>query len=673
MRFWLCLALVACGTDSPPAPVPPIAAPRPAPPRAAPPPLTAAHGSEIVAIAVTTDGAVASADRLGGIRLWPALDGTREPVVIQGTGPRAIALARDGDGFALTTLDDAGGVHIMRTSAAGAVRERLTVVGEQRALEIHSTPEGFLILRADQTIQLVDNAGQIRTRLAPDPGAHIDSILARGHRVLALVQEGKRLRGQWIELADGMHWGAATPAFTTRVAHAVLSPDGALLAVTRPRSLHPRLIDLATGAALKTPLCVPKEWPGDGGETARELLRTDNTPAPLGFLSANVVACSVTGTLQWWSVDGTPMQTLAGGFALGTSPVAISDDALIAGLGPNLGMASLTANRFLGYGLHDVAQLRGGPGGVLVIGGSQQALLLDAGLRERARFEQGSNQLDWNNAVLVDDRHALIATQRRGHPRDNTYQLAVFDGIARAQRQVLPYELRSPSVRYEPSTGLVAAHAAAGPMLLRLDPSTHQLGKPTKIASWIPPSRLEVVDPSLSGGAAVIELDNAGDGVLVAEFGLDDIRPGATVVARTSYRVPGELRAVDRAGRLYMRGASEETTVYQRGAIAARLPALSGMDLYPSRDGSLIAAFQSPRLVLLTASGQVRWEAALWNSVDVEWTAAGQLLVRYASGLARVDLASGSLAERRCGWGFGISDVQLEVGQAVPSICEVAR
>src|SRR5690242_8976614 len=129
MRFWLCLVLAACGADpsSSPAPAPVPAPPMPpmpppASPRAAPPPLTAAHGSEILALGATIDGrAVVSADRIGGIRLWTALDGTREPVVIRAAAPRSVALLRDGDGFAIGTLDAAGGVHLIRTSAAGAV------------------------------------------------------------------------------------------------------------------------------------------------------------------------------------------------------------------------------------------------------------------------------------------------------------------------------------------------------------------------------------------------------------------------------------------------------------------------------------------------------------------------------------------------------------------------
>jgi hypothetical protein len=311
-----------------------------APPGGPAPPLTAAHGSEIVALGVTADGgAVATADRLGGLRLWPSLDGTREPIVIQGTAARAMTLARDGEGFTLSSLDDAGGLHIMRISAAGAVRERIAVAGDQRALEIDSTPEGLVVLRADQTLELVDSAGRVRSRLTPDPGLRIDSIVVRGPRVLALVQEGKHIHGQWVELDHGMHWGGSTPKLAIKIAHAVLSPDGTVLAVNRPRSLHPVLIDLATGAPRKVPLCVTTDWPGDDGETARELLRTDNTPVPLGFLTDAVVACAVTGTLQWWSTSGTARPNVAGAFPIGAFPIGLSDRALVVGAGPNLGMA----------------------------------------------------------------------------------------------------------------------------------------------------------------------------------------------------------------------------------------------------------------------------------------------------------------------------------------------
>src|SRR3954467_9079510 len=131
MRCWLCLVLAACGADSAPAPVsaPPVVPGAPVtPPPAA---LSAVHGADIAALGATTDGgAVATADRLGGIRLWPVLDGTREAGGIQGPPPHAIALLRDGDGFAIGLLDAAGGVRVVRTAASGAVLGRATARGE---------------------------------------------------------------------------------------------------------------------------------------------------------------------------------------------------------------------------------------------------------------------------------------------------------------------------------------------------------------------------------------------------------------------------------------------------------------------------------------------------------------------------------------------------------------
>ncbi|HEY0476840.1 MAG TPA: hypothetical protein VGD37_04915, partial [Kofleriaceae bacterium] len=186
----------------------------PAPTRVAPPqrpvapparPLTAAHGSDIVALGATADGlAVASANRLGGIRLWPALDGTREPVVIRGTAARSIILMRDGDGFAIGTLDAAGGVHVIRTGADGVVRGRATVAGEQPVTEIAGTAAGVLVLRADQAIELVDPGGAVRARLTPEPGTRVDSLVARGGRVLARVQEDKQIHGRWLALDHGL-------------------------------------------------------------------------------------------------------------------------------------------------------------------------------------------------------------------------------------------------------------------------------------------------------------------------------------------------------------------------------------------------------------------------------------------------------------------------------------
>jgi hypothetical protein len=703
MRCWLCLVLAACGAESAPAPVPapPVAPAVPAltPAPAPPPPLTAAHGAEIAVLATTADGlAVATADRLGGVRLWPVLDGTREPVVIQGTPPRALALVRDGDGFAIGMLDAAGVVRVVRTTAAGAVRDRVTVHGEAAATAIVATAERLLVLRADQTVELVAAGGPaggpaggaagaaagaaIELRLSPEPGTHITQLVARSGRVLALIADDRQLHGRWIVVDHGARWGADTPNLPFPIRNAVLSPSGALLAVTRPRSLHPALIDLAHGTASKQPLCVGRRWPHEDGDDSiddRELLHSDSAPLPLGFLTDDLVACAVMTQLVWWSTDGTQRPSAMGSFPVAALPVAMTDAALVIGAGPSLGFAVPDAHRFLGYAVHEITGLRVTPSGALV-GSSDHQLLLDPepghALRERARFELGHNRAEWLDVVPLDERHAIVALQRRLLDRRATaFQLAVFDGLTQAVRQVVPYTARDRELSYEPSTRLVATSDGQMALLLRYDPVAHVLGEPVRIASATSPGKLVVLDPRRSGGIVALDIAEAPDGLVVGELTEGDVRPGTTVQPATTYRVPGELRAVDRAGHLYTHRPfdRDDVVVYARDQPIARLPGVGELALRPSADGSRIAALGSPRLVLLSGDGEVRWDSAQWSGAEVGWTASGDLVVQFPTGVARVDLETGELAERRCGWDFGLADQLFETHHTGPSICDAVR
>src|SRR5450432_317276 len=131
-RLVLAFAIAACRGEAPPvavhaapidaapiaprpdAPIAVVGAPEPPPPPG--PLITGIHGESIRALAVTDDGLVAvSADVGGAVRLWPALDGTREPVVVAATPPVALAIEADGDDVAFAGLDAAGALEIVRT------------------------------------------------------------------------------------------------------------------------------------------------------------------------------------------------------------------------------------------------------------------------------------------------------------------------------------------------------------------------------------------------------------------------------------------------------------------------------------------------------------------------------------------------------------------------------
>jgi hypothetical protein len=204
---------------------------------------------------------------------------------------------------------------------------------------------------------------------------------------------------------------------------------------------------------------------------------------------------------------------------------------------------------------------------------------------------------------------------------------------------------------------------------------SHTFGEPVRVGTAISLSHLAVLDPRLAGGAVALEIDQVGDGLVVGELHDDELVPGTTVQPRTTYHVPGELSTVDRAGHLYVHGPTDhdDVVVFTRDLAVARLPGVAGMNLRPSPDGSRIAAFTTsdgPRLRLLTAAGEQRWETSQWSMSAVEWTAAGELLVQFPSGVARIDLDTGAPAERRCGWSFGLQDQAPPVRDSGPSICD---
>src|SRR4051812_34813593 len=121
MRICSCLLFVACNASSPSAVAPSVAPAASAP--AAIAPLTGAHTSPIATLAVSPDGSAAvTGDRQGRIRLWPALDGTREPVIVEGPLPQQLAVQRTPTGFAILVLDSARGAQLVQTAADGTLR-----------------------------------------------------------------------------------------------------------------------------------------------------------------------------------------------------------------------------------------------------------------------------------------------------------------------------------------------------------------------------------------------------------------------------------------------------------------------------------------------------------------------------------------------------------------------
>ena len=678
------LLLAACGSSADPGvtrtPATPkvVAHPGVVPP---PRPVHGTHGSSIVRIAVTDDGrAAVTADQKGGIRLWPALDGTREPIVVFAAEPSALSLAPDGDGFVIADHDGARGVELIRIAATGEVRGRTMLAADAPVEQVELTAAGALVLRTDQSVELVDAAGSSRARLVPDPGTRIRALVQRAGRVLAILDREAVITGRWVELVDGRAtWGAVTPALAIDPARAIaLSPDHQHLIGVRPTSHLPVLLDLATGTAAKRSICtLDQAQPSDvGGLKDPFGERADLAPTPIGFFDAKTIACSISSQLVWWSTSGdqiTPKR--ADNVNTAGIELAVADHLVTGGLGHQLGLYTPEGPRYLGYNFRELTHLRVAPTGVLIGKGDQHPILLDDHLHQRALYVLPAANADWTDLIPLDDRY-LLTTSTRPMASDswgNAYQVSIFDTQTKTMHQRLPNRASSNELAFEPSTQLLLSSDGLTSLLLRFDPVTHSFAERIEIESKPILKGVYLTDPRRADGVIAIAIHDDDGGIVVDELYGEDVR-GGSLAPRTSHRLAGQLRAIDRGGQVYVHAARDEddVIVYRHGVATAKLAGLATAALHPSDDGTQVAALGGARISLSTSGGALLWQTAAWGASDLGWTPAGTLFARFPGALADLDLATGALTERQCGWEFGLSLAPLPTSANAPIVCDVA-
>src|SRR5450755_1107212 len=184
------VALVACNSDTAESPIgPPVTrAEVPLPEKA---PAGVPHGGPITHVAVTekADAAV-TVDNLGGLRLWPSLDGKREPVPFTVNGAEALAITHAGDELLVGVVDQAGAGHLVRFSRGGVQRGKIQLPGDVAIDQIAAVDGGMLVARNDQSIERYDAAGTLRGRIAADPSTSFGTLAVR-HGIAAVMLVGR--------------------------------------------------------------------------------------------------------------------------------------------------------------------------------------------------------------------------------------------------------------------------------------------------------------------------------------------------------------------------------------------------------------------------------------------------------------------------------------------------
>jgi hypothetical protein len=644
MRVWL-LALAACGvepTTVEPAPTTVVIAPKPValkppPPRKLTPAIHAVHASPISMLAVSDDGTAAlTSDVRGSLRVWPTLDGTREPIVLRGPVPIDLALGRTPTQLVAGLVDQAGVLTLVHLDAEGRALDHVQAATE--VLVLHATAQGFLILTTDQRIELVSYAG-VHTALPAKE--RVVALVYRNGRALVIHESSpKHVRGRWIDLSAGAKWGDETAELALDAKHvalarSVLSPDHSRLAVAGPGN---RLLAFELASAVATSLATICD--------------------PLGYLDDDTLACSDGSGIAF--IDRNAKRL---GYKRDSSPeaIAVADHHLAFGLGESIGLADPQTTQYLGYNVASARKVHDSVVG-LVFSGGQHTFVTD----DKLAFTK----------IIHDPPRQDTTTVAEVLPLSAKLDAALLTTEEATQYVVVNSRtvfevVRDGDIHFEPATGLLAEAIDGATRFVRV--ANDKLGAPFEIATSTSPLAMYFVDSSETPDKVFLTDPAIADGrvAMLVHNGrvleLRDADLGAKKIhASKSYDVAGGFVAIDRAGHIFTKRGKADVKLNGGDVHFAATADVTAT--VPSSDGKLVA-FASPGTVALFAiDGTLRWRVKIGDR-ELGWTHDGRLLA-LSGGSETLDLETGESVERHCGWGFGLSAKPVEDASQFDLVCE---
>jgi hypothetical protein len=617
--------------------------------------IEAPSDAAVMAIAVTREGdAALTVDEKRGMRLWPTFDGTHEPCVVDLPGAAQLVLARRGAGFIAALRDDADGLVIAQLDDGGRVRARATVATDPPVVGIAAIEAGVLAWRADETLALYGDEGQMLARLAAEPSERVLAVSATQAGAVAIVLATSESGGTTaharalVARGQTLAWGAATTAALPADGELAVSPNGAYLAQLL-------VSDTSTpGAAVVYEIA-----------TGREVARAPaDRGAAITFADdAHAVVVSESGE-TWIPVDGTRPTPIPSRAPLFRSPrespaVAGGHGVVIIGAVAQLVFSTGRDAEYLGYGFA-FARLAGtdGHGQIVLAGNAPDGTTLvhvDRDLRATRVLAVPAARLV-GIAPLGKD---WIVEAARG----SSVVVTTLDVAAGALGSNTPLSTSGP-IAAEPTTDLVGVSGDAA-ALLRYDPTTRAIAGVT-IARDTHGNRATLfpVDPALAGGVRVVRLAY-GDKIHAAWL-RDETRPAASEVA-----IDGRIISVDRAGHVYIheRTDRDRITVYADGTRVAQLPEGQMGQAWPDPTGTRVVLRTQHGLALYTLAGALVWQREANTQLHPTWIDDATLLLVGNGGVLRLDPATGALAAARCGWDFQRSAKPLQTPGRMDAAC----
>jgi hypothetical protein len=568
----------------------------------------AAISGTIELLAVTDDGRTAiTADVSGSVRLWPTLDGKREPLVVTLPAPSMLAIARHDDAFAIASVDAIGQLQLVHATDTAEVTRRLDVGLARPVVALYATPAAFLALRDDRVVTLLDLDGAIRGELAAEPGEYLASVAVRDGAALALIEDEESVRGRWIDLAVAK-WGATTKALPFRDGeNVVLSSNHARVAGRRKRGNVIAIVALATGKIVDT---------FEAGADARAI----------GFHTDRQLVLQV-GDGAWFSNNENDGFS-ARAFAFAKRQLFTDSDTAISIRSANAPIAHV------GYKLSTITQMRPTKTGYLATD-LRSIVELDASFKTRAGFSVADGAGGLEQLVLIDGERAI------GFSYAENRSLYLFSTKSQASTLVADSVDR---FEYEPKTRL----------LYYLQQGKHHIARFDTTAKVF--ERAAVVSENTSTFVLLDPLDRKGDEIaeiraLNQKYFVKTGRFDANGFTATRER------------------EAMPSQVWWDDSGDVRMSVRSSRVRAKSADGTMTAEIVGHRRLELREGKTVRWSVPSVGAFDLLWTPHGELVL-FGAGMAKIDLATGALRDRQCGAWFGRWQNEPE-SFGTPSLCEV--
>jgi len=670
-RRWLALAgalLAACsarsapphgtssGSGSPPTVAP--EAPPEAPPEPARPVTRAPHGAAIELLAVTEAGdAAISADTRHGLRLWPSLDGKREPVVVRGVAPRQLAIARHAAGFVVALLDPAGGGEILDLDRDGGLRTRASLPIEPAFVQLVALATGVLARRSDHAVLWLDRAGRARGTVTAGPSEQILTLAARRGAVLAGLGDARApgvTRLRWLDAGAKLAWGATVALPEPLDAAIALAPGGRRIAGATAARDRAVMIDLAPAPRTIKQRAMGRPLPRLG----------------VGFVDDEAAIVSDGSIL---GAGGTDPEGFAGRVAP-EAPFTVTDGGVVLGNDAGLDRNAVTAagagdTYYLGYRDHAIGRLTA-TASHLAHEYDGRVYWLD---RDLAAARAVDASLAASGGVLVlDEQHVLqrihLFPKDTGSPEPGS-RLILRDAVT--GREHLLGSWPGSDAVYEPTSHVLAlVGSKTTAVRLRLD-----LDRPvaTPLPSLVTRELLSstvLLDPAVANGLCAItvgpEVDSrpgGASGTRVEWFsesapGTAPIKPAQSKLFANAWPI-----TLDRAGRLYVR-EGDAIALYERGVRKRAFPIepdWSGgeqfNDVGVDPAGTVLALIDRANVIAIDlATGAVRWRAPAWHPRRTLFASDGKTVAALLEGgLLALDAETGKPLATACGWGFTLT------------------